>query len=109
MLTDIEISKLKELGQRLKEERLRRNDPQSEFAVRIGVSIPTLYKMERGDPSVTIGYWIKALSILNKLNELDNLIAPHESLFERYEALQKTKHRQRARRKSKSITSPNQL
>ncbi|MCK5098592.1 MAG: helix-turn-helix transcriptional regulator [Desulfobacteraceae bacterium] len=75
MLTDIEILKLKELGQRLKKERLRRNDPQSEYAVRIGVSIPTLYKMEKGDPSVTIGYWIKALSILNKLNELDNLIS----------------------------------
>ncbi|MCD4741487.1 MAG: helix-turn-helix domain-containing protein [Desulfobacteraceae bacterium] len=99
MFTDIEILKLKGLGRRLKKERLRRNDPQSEFAVRVGVSIPTLYKMEKGDPSVTIGYWIKALSILNKLDELDNLIVPPESLFEKYETLQKTKHRQRARKK----------
>ncbi len=91
MLTDNEILKLKELGQRLKQARLECNDPQKEFAVRIGVSIPTLYKMEKGDPSVTMGYWLKALSILEKLDELDNLIAPSKSLFERYEKLKKKK------------------
>jgi transcriptional regulator with XRE-family HTH domain len=99
MLTDNEILKLKELGQRLKQARLERNDPQKEFAVRIGVSIPTLYKMEKGDPSVTMGYWLKALSILGKLDELDNLIAPSESLFERYEELKKKKTRKRAGKK----------
>ena len=37
---------LKTLGARLREERLRRNETQQVFASRIGVSVPTLYKME---------------------------------------------------------------
>jgi transcriptional regulator with XRE-family HTH domain len=89
---------LKNLGKRLKNARLELNDPQKEFAFRIGVSIPTLYKMEQGNPSVSIGTWMKALSMLGKLDDFEKLIAPNESLFERYDALEKTKNRQRVRR-----------
>ena len=89
---------LKKLGQRLKSARLELNDPQKEFAFRIGVSIPTLYEMEQGNPSISIGTWVKALSMLGKLDDFDKLIAPRESLFERYEVLEKAKTRQRVRR-----------
>jgi len=92
-------NKLKELGQRLKNIRLECNDSQKEFAYRIGVSIPTLYKMEKGDPSISIGHWVKALSVLDRLDELDNLIAPHTSLFEQFQSRKKIKLRQRARKK----------
>ncbi|MDO9528059.1 MAG: helix-turn-helix transcriptional regulator [Syntrophales bacterium] len=60
MITVKENETLKNLGQRLKIARLELNDPQKEFAFRIGVSIPTLYKMEQGNPSISIGTWIKA-------------------------------------------------
>ncbi len=100
MLSVIENDTLKKLGQRLKDARLERNDPQKEFACRIGVSLPTLYKMEQGNPSISIGAWVKALSILGKLEELDRLMRPGESLFERYEAREKIKKRQRATRRS---------
>ncbi len=99
MVTVRENEALKNLGQRLKNARLELNDPQKEFAFRIGVSIPTLYKMEQGSPSVSIGTWIKVLSMLGRLEDFDKLIAPSESLFERYEALKKTKNRQRVRRR----------
>ncbi len=99
MITVKENEVLKNLGQRLKNARLESNDPQKEFAFRIGVSIPTLYKMEQGSPSISIGTWIKALSMLGKLDDFDKLITPGESLFERYEALEKTKNRQRVRRR----------
>ena len=42
--------KLSRLGLRLLECRLGRNEPQERFAARLGVSIPTLRKMENGDP-----------------------------------------------------------
>jgi len=100
MLNVIEKNALKELGRRLKDTRLERNDPQKEFACRIGVSTPTLYKMEQGNPSVSIGVWVKALSILGKLEEIDGLISPAESLFERYEVQEKIKKRRRATRRS---------
>ncbi|MBF0229020.1 MAG: helix-turn-helix transcriptional regulator [Desulfamplus sp.] len=97
MINIIEQNILKKLGKRLKQARLERNDPQKEFAFRIGISIPTLYKMEHGDPSISIGVWVKALSILGRHDELDRLISPKESLFEQYEAEKKRRKRQRAR------------
>lgn len=91
-------NKLIKLGHRLKRSRLNRNDPQKEFAFRIGVSIPTLYKMEQGDPSISIGKWVKTLDILDRLDGMDCLLAPKESLFEKYNQQKKIKIRQRARK-----------
>jgi len=44
----LDVQKLKELGARLRRQRLKRNESQAVFASRIGVSIPTLHKMESG-------------------------------------------------------------
>ncbi len=89
---------LKALGARLREERLRRNESQQVFASRIGVSVPTLYKMESGDHRVQLGRWVVALEILGHAEDLDRLLAPKESLFDKYEQTQKPR-RQRASRK----------
>ncbi len=97
--TEEQQQALTDLGKRLKSARLNRNDPQKEFAYRIGVSIPTLYKMEQGSPNVSIGAWIKSLDMLDRLNELSQLFAPEESLAARYDAYMITANRQRARRK----------
>lgn len=81
--------KLHELGARLKTERLKRNEQQALFAARIGVSVPTLRKMESGDPTVQIGYWAIALSILDHSGDLDSILAAPEDLFAKYEAVNK--------------------
>ena len=99
MIDDIEKTALKNLGRRLKTARLARNDSQKEFAWRIGVSIPTLKNMEQGKPTVAIGTWIKALNMLDRLDDLDGLLAPEESLFAQHERIKKLAGRQRARRK----------
>lgn len=88
---------LKALGARLREERLRRNETQRVFAGRIGVSIPTLCKMENGDHRVQLGHWAIALEILGHAEELERLLAPQENLFEKYQRSQQPK-RQRASR-----------
>jgi transcriptional regulator with XRE-family HTH domain len=81
--------KLLKLGARLKAERLKRNEPQALFAARIGVSVPTLRKMESGDPTVQIGYWATALGILDRSGDLDSILAVSEDLFAKYEAINK--------------------
>jgi transcriptional regulator with XRE-family HTH domain len=86
---------LKALGTRLREDRLRLNETQKLFAARIGVSVPTLYKMESGNHRVTLGHWAEALDLLGRVDDLDKLLAPKESLFDKYERTQKPK-RQRA-------------
>jgi hypothetical protein len=56
--------------------------------------------MEQGHPSVSMGTWVKALSMLGRLEDMDQWIGPKESLFARYETPEKIKNRQRAKRKS---------
>ncbi len=75
-----------------------RNETQKVFASRLGVSIPTLYKMENGDHRVQLGHWALALDVLGHVEDLDQLLLPNESLFAKYERMQKPK-RQRASRK----------
>jgi len=77
--------KLKSLGERLRQARITRNEMQQLFADRLGVSRPTLSRMESGDPGVTIGLWVKALHLLDREDELDQLLAAGDNLFEKYE------------------------
>lgn len=98
ILSDAIAGSLQALGNRLREERLRRNESQQILAARIGVSRPTLCKMEAGDPTVQLGFWAAALDILGRAEEFEALLAPPEDLFAKYEQTLKPV-RQRAPRK----------
>jgi transcriptional regulator with XRE-family HTH domain len=92
---DIEIeSLLKQLGQRLKEARLARNESQSLFAQRIGLTRQSYSRMEKGSPQTLIGNWIAAGSILGRLDDWKDILAEKEDLFAAYE--KKSSKRQRA-------------
>jgi transcriptional regulator with XRE-family HTH domain len=80
-------TKLQNLGTRLRAERLRRNEAQAKFAARIGVSVPTLRKMESGDPTVLVGYWSLALDVLGRSGDLDAILAEPEDLFARFDQI----------------------
>jgi len=101
LVSDIVADSLKALGARLREERLRRNESQKVFASRIGISVPTLYKMENGDHRVQLGHWAVALDILGHAEDLDRLLMPKENLFAKYERTQKTKRRRASRKGGK--------
>lgn len=90
---------LARLGRGLRALRIERGDRQVDFAARLGVSIPTLRKMETGDPTVAIGTWIDALAVLGRLDALPDILAPGKSLFEEWERRQTPPKRQRAPRK----------
>jgi transcriptional regulator with XRE-family HTH domain len=49
---------------------------------RAGISRPTLYKIEQGDPSVTFGHYVQVLRVLGLLDDLA-LIAKEDSLGRR--------------------------
>lgn len=89
---------LQKLGERLRGERLLRNETQQVFAARIGTSVPTLLRMESGDPKVKFGFWVAALDILDRAADLNQVLATTD-LFERYEQSQRPQ-RQRASRRS---------
>ncbi len=73
---------LSALGQRLKDARLRRRFSMEAVGKRAGISRPTLYKIEQGDPSVTFGHYVQVLRVLGLLDDLA-LVAKEDSLGRR--------------------------
>jgi transcriptional regulator with XRE-family HTH domain len=64
------------LGENLAIARNRRRESQRAWAKRLGVSIPTLIRMERGDPGVGAGIYVTALWLIGRSSALADLAAP---------------------------------
>ncbi len=92
---------LEALGQRLKDARLRRRFSMATVCARAGISRPTLYKVEIGDPSVAMGIYVQVLRVLGLTADL-GLLAGEDELGRRLqdEALP---HRKRAPRKIRPV------
>lgn len=71
---------LRELGGNLSIARKRRREPRTLWADRIGVSEPTLTRMEKGDPSVSMGVYATALWLMDRAAALPQLAAPEHDL-----------------------------
>lgn len=70
------LASLRALGEDLAIARKRRREPLKSWAQRIGVSEPTLMRMEKGDPSVSMGIYATALWMVGRSNALAELAAP---------------------------------
>ena len=66
---------LKELGERLRDARLRRRFSVSLVAQRANISRPTINKVEQGDPAVTLGTYLRVLSVLGLEKDLAQVAA----------------------------------
>ena len=58
---------LKKLGDNLAVARVRRRESQRLWAKRLGVSVPTLIRLEQGDPRVAIGVYVTALWMIGRV------------------------------------------
>lgn len=70
------------LGARITLARGRRKISKAIFALRIGVSRNTLYRLEAGDPAVSLGTYLKALGVLGLHMSLE-LVAEDDPLGRR--------------------------
>lgn len=68
------------LGEHLALARVRRNESQRQWAARLGVSVPTLIRMERGDPSVSMAAYATALWLLGLSGALSTIASPENDL-----------------------------
>ena len=66
---------LEALGERLRLARKRRRLPMQAVAARAGISRQTLYNVENGDPSVTLGTYVRVLAVLGLERDLEQLAA----------------------------------
>lgn len=67
---------LRRLGDDLAVARVRRREPQRLWAKRLGVSVPTLIRMEQGDARVAIGIYATALWMMGRVETLAELADP---------------------------------
>jgi transcriptional regulator with XRE-family HTH domain len=67
---------LQSLGENLAVARLRRRESQRVWAKRLGISVPTLIRMERGDPGVGVGIYATALWLMGRAEALPETAAP---------------------------------
>lgn len=69
---------LRRLGENLAIARMRRKESQRVWAQRLGVSVPTLIRLEQGDPGVGIGIVATALWMLGRASALPELADPEK-------------------------------
>lgn len=68
------IKALHKLGQDINDARRRRRISISLMAQRAGVSRTTIGKIEKGDPTTSIGGYASVLFVLGMINHLSNLV-----------------------------------
>ena len=62
------------MGRNIRIARKKRRMPVSDFAERLGVSAPTVLRLEKGDPGVSIGCLAQAFRALGELHRLEELL-----------------------------------
>lgn len=67
---------MRALGENLAVARVRRRESQRAWAKRLGISVPTLIRMERGDAGVGAGIYATALWLMGRVSALPELAAP---------------------------------
>lgn len=96
------IQQIEWLAQNIVIARKRRRETQAQWAKKLGVSQPTMARIERGDPSVAMASYVMCMWLINSTLGLADLIAPqndHTSL-----ALEVTQARSRG--VSRAAASP---
>ena len=72
------VAALEQLGADLAVSRLRRKESLKTWAKRLGVSVPTLQRMEAGEPGVSLGVLATALWLVGRDGALATLASPKE-------------------------------
>jgi hypothetical protein len=90
---------LRDLGENLALARQRRKESLRAWASRMAVSVPTLIRMEKGDPSVGMGVYATALWLMGRHAALPDVAAPAHDLNALEQDIEAV--RQRGRRMSR--------
>lgn len=84
------------LGQNIAIARKRRGESQAQWARRLGVSQPTMARIERGDPSVAMASYVMCMWLVNPAVAVADLVAPQSD----HAALEREVTRVRGARKA---------
>ena len=110
-MPSVVLAHLRELGANLAVARKRRREPLKAWAQRIGVSEPTLMRMEKGDPSVSMGVYATAVWLMGRSEAIADLAAPEHDQGALEDAVRAAKTRAVRKRPSLygAAQTPNRL
>ena len=91
---------LRTMGEQIKLARLRRSLPAELVAERAGISRASLWKVEKGDPSVAMGIYAAVLHALNNMDKDLLMVAKDDEMGRRLQDLELIT-RKRATRRSR--------
>lgn len=100
------LAHLRQLGDNLAIARKRRRESLKDWAQRIGVSEPTLARMEKGDPSVSMGVYATALWLIGRSQAMAEFAAPEHDHGALEDAVRAAKARSVRKRPSLYGTTP---
>ena len=90
------LQQIERLGQHIAIARKRRGETQAQWARRLGVSQPTLARIERGDASVAMASYVMCMWLVNSAMAVADVIAPQND----HAALEREVTRVRGSRKT---------
>lgn len=90
------LQQIEQLAQNIVIARKRRGESQAQWAKKLGISQPTMARIERGDPSVAMASYVMCMWLINQAGGLADLIAPQHD----HAALEKEVAKVRTKRKS---------
>lgn len=70
------LQQIEQLAQNIVIARKRRGESQAQWAKKLGISQPTMARIERGDPSVAMASYVMCMWLINPASSLADLIAP---------------------------------
>jgi DNA-binding XRE family transcriptional regulator len=70
------LREIERLAQNITIARKRRGESQAQWARKLGISQPTMGRIERGDPSVAMASYVMCMWLINQGGGLADLIAP---------------------------------
>lgn len=70
------LAQIEELAHVIVAQRKQRGETQAQWAERLGISQPTMARIERGDPAVAMATYVSCLWQLNPALDLTQLLAP---------------------------------
>ena len=92
---------IERLAQHIVVARKRRGETQAQWARKLGVSQPTMARIERGDPSVAMASYVMCLWLINPALGLADLVAPEND----HAALEREVARVRQPRKARGAAA----
>ena len=99
------LQEIERLAQNIVVARKRRGETQLQWARKLGVSQPTMARIERGDPSVAMASYVMCMWLINQAHGLAELIAPQNDLASLEREVARIRSAARPRRVAKAAAT----